>query len=310
MTEDKFLSDVLLGLKARPKTLPCKYFYDEAGSRLFEEICALEEYYPTRTERGILERHAGEMASVLPARTALIEYGSGNSSKTRILLEHAPHLSVYVPVDISCDHLYDSTQDLARRLPKLRVEPVCADYTESIELPPIALAAPHRSVFFPGSTIGNFEPAEVVAFLRKVGTVVGSGGSLIVGVDLQKDRATLEAAYNDRKGVTAAFNKNLLNHVNRELSADFDLAGFTHLACFDQTHGRIVMLLISNRPQTVHIGSETISFAEGEAITTEYSYKYTLDGFAELALKAGFQVRRVWMDENRWFSVQHLVRGA
>jgi dimethylhistidine N-methyltransferase len=300
-------------MSAPRKTLPCKYFYDQAGSRLFDEICELEEYYPTRTETGILRQHAVSIASLWPEGTALIEYGSGSSIKTRILLAEAHRLAAYVPVDISCEHLHKSARDLANDHPGLVIVPVCADYTWDFPLPEEARRAAHRSVFFPGSTIGNFTPSEAVRFLSRIRRVVGAGGSLLIGVDLVKDERILRAAYNDARGITARFNLNLLARINRELDGDFDLSSFEHVADYEPRSGRIVMRLVSRRAQFVSIGNTIVTFRAGESITTEYSYKYTLERFAAVAARASFCVDRVWTDPSRLFSVQLLrarrVRG-
>jgi len=300
-----FRADVLRGLTRRPRLLPPKYFYDEAGSRLFDRICELPEYYPSRAELSILEEKAGEMAAEFPPATALVEFGSGSSVKTRRLLAHAPHLSVYVPVDISCAHLRLSCRRLAREFPALPVLPVCADYTRPFVLPEPARSAP-RAAFFPGSTIGNFTPAAAARFLRGVARLVGPGGLLLIGVDLRKDSARLEAAYNDAQGVTAAFNLNLLARINRELGADFDLSAFAHEAVFEEEAGRIVMRLRSLRDQVVRVAKSWIVFRAGESITTEYSYKFAPEEFARLAARAGFALRRTWIDREGLFSV-HLL---
>jgi dimethylhistidine N-methyltransferase len=297
--------EVLQGLRALHKNLPCKYFYDPRGSRLFDQICDLPEYYPTRTEEGILQRHADEMADRLGGdRCTLVEYGSGSSRKTRILLDRLPR-SAYVPIDISGEHLARSAARLAQAYPELTIHPICADYTRPLTLPR------HRDrcsvVFFPGSTIGNFHPADAQAFLRQMAGVCGAGGGILIGVDLRKDPRVLENAYNDARGVTAAFNLNLLHRLNRELDADFDLSHFSHHAPYNPHAGRIEMHLISTRAQTVVIGQARVSFTADEAVLTECSYKYTLEGFAALAAGAGLRVEQVWTDPQQWFSVQYLV---
>lgn len=299
--------DVLAGLAAQPKWLPCKYFYDRRGSELFERICELEEYYPTRTELGIMETSVREMAEALGPGVALVEYGSGSSTKTRILLEALDDPVAYVPVDISRDPLVDSANSLDRRHPDLEVLPVCADFTEAITLPEPRRRARRRVVYFPGSTIGNFDPVEVVAFLSRIRSLVGPGGGLLIGVDLRKDAAILEAAYDDREGVTAAFNKNLLVRLNRELGADFELDHFEHRAVVNEELGRVEMHLVSTVVQTAAVGAESFRFEAGESIHTENSHKFTLEGFAGLAEQAGLAVRRVWTDPGERFSVQYLT---
>ncbi|NBC18968.1 MAG: L-histidine N(alpha)-methyltransferase [Bacteroidetes bacterium] len=297
--------EVLDGLQQTPKQLPSKLFYDARGSRLFDRICELPEYYPTRTEMGIMQRHVDAMAARIGARAMLVEFGSGSSRKTRILLDRLDDLVGYVPIDISKEHLLQSAEDLAEAYPALTIVPVCADYTTTFELPD--LGAERTTVYFPGSTIGNFEPDAARDFLRRIAAIEGAGGGLLIGVDLQKDVATLEAAYNDAQGVTAAFNKNVLARINRELDGTFDLDRFRHRAFYDADEGRIEMHLVSLADQRVVVDGVDIQFDAGETICTEYSYKYSLDGFAELAGAAGFAVAEVWTDADDLFSVQYLV---
>jgi len=304
---DALRADVLRGLAAVPKELPSKYFYDEAGSTLFEQICELEEYYPTRTELGIMRRHAAEMAALLGRRCLLIEYGSGSSIKTRLLLDHLAEPAAYVPVDISGAHLRRSAGALAREYPHVVVLPVCADFTHGVDLPRGGRRPARRVVYFPGSTIGNFTPAEAVALLRQTARLCGAGGGLLLGADLKKDPAVLHAAYNDARGVTAAFNLNLLARLNRELGADFRLDQFRHYAPYNPCHGRIEMYLVSRLEQQVRIGPDRFCFAEGEPIRTEYSYKYSPKDLRALAVAAGFEVRQVWTDDRRYFSVLYLT---
>ena len=303
----RFAGDVLDGLQAPVKTLPCKYFYDEAGSRLFDRICELEEYYPTRTEAAIMQRCAGEMADCLGERLALIEYGSGSSTKTRILLDHLRDAAAYVPIDISREHLLRTAARLSAAYPRLRVLPVCADYTGRYELPDLDGPAARRIVYFPGSTIGNFHPGEAADFLIRIAEVAGSGGGLLIGVDLKKDARLLEAAYNDGKGVTAAFNLNLLERINREVGADFDMDSFRHHAFYNRPFGRIEMHLVSRHRQVVRVAGVEIPFRKGETIWTESSYKYRADEFASLAAQAGFRLERLWTDPVELFSVQYLT---
>jgi len=301
-----FRIDVLAGLGASPKSLPCKYFYDAVGTQLFDRICELREYYPTRTEIGILQQHAREMAWLIGPRARLVELGSGNSTKTRILLDQLPDLDAYVPVDISPEYLARATRELVRDYPALRVAPVVADYTEPFDLPKTERVA--RTVaFFPGSTIGNLEPDDARDFLGVVAGLCQGSGGLLIGVDLKKDRNMLEAAYDDDEGVTAAFNSNILARINRELEGRFDLAAFRHRAFYDEAEGRIEMQLVSLRPQSVQVGASVFRFDEGETITTEYSYKYDVGEFAALAKSAGFTCVRIWTDERRLFSVQYFA---
>jgi L-histidine Nalpha-methyltransferase len=307
---DGFLCDVLHGLRRRRKRLPCKYFYDDAGSALFDRICELDEYYLTRCELDLLRRHAGEMAEAAGPRAALIEYGSGSSLKTRLLLDQLREPAAYVPVDISGEHLNRSAARLRRRYPALPVLPVAADFTQPFELPPLPPPVGRRVVFFSGSTIGNFRPAEAARLLRQMARVCAPDGALPIAADFKKDRAVLEAAYNDSLGVTAAFNLNLLTRINRELHGDFVVEQFRHHAFYNARRGRMEMHLISLTKQTVHLGGAALSFAPGETIRTEYSYKYSPSDFADLAERAGLKVERMWTDEKRWFSAQWLTAQA
>jgi dimethylhistidine N-methyltransferase len=302
-----FLRDVLHGLSRPRKELPCKYFYDARGSRLFDQICELEEYYPTRCELAILREQAAAIAGRLGAGCMLIEYGSGSSVKTCLLLDHARELAAYVPVDISGEHLARSARQLSRRYPRLAVVPVCADFTVPFEVPVLRAPEARRVVYFSGSTIGNFTPEESVPLLRNIARVCGPGGVLLIGVDLRKDPRVLEPAYNDGKGVTAAFNLNLLARINRELGGNLRLDRFRHDAFYDAGHGRIEMHLVSLAKQTVRIGQTVVRFAQGETVCTEYSYKYSLEGFAALAAAAGLHVEGVWTDDRNYFSVQYLT---
>jgi dimethylhistidine N-methyltransferase len=301
-----FLSEAVAGLSQPQKTLPCKYLYDEEGSRLFNEICELEEYYPTRTENQILRDNINEMASLIGSECRLVEFGSGTSTKTRHLLTYLPRVSGYIPIDISGPQLLESAAQLAGEFPDLEICPLEADYNGISEIPDTK-RKPRRTVaFFPGSTIGNFDPAAAVDFMRNIASLCGRDGGLLIGVDRKKPRGILEPAYNDRKGVTARFNLGILARANRELGADFDLSAFLHRAPYNEIHGRIEMRLVSKRAQTVHLDSREFSFEEGEYITTEHSYKYTLPGFAGLALRAGFELVKNWEDRNHLFSVSFL----
>lgn len=304
---DSFHTEVVSGLTQPAKTLPCKFLYDERGSRLFDQICGLPEYYPTRTEMAIMRDAAEEMAALLGPGCRLIEYGSGSSLKTRILLDHAPNLASYVPVDISREHLLKSAQDLAAMYPHLEILPVCADYTQAFTLPAGAHPVRHSVVYFPGSTVGNFHPRQAQDFLTRIAHLCGAGGGLLIGVDLKKSPSILEPAYNDAQGVTAAFNLNLLTRINRELGGDFQLSQWRHDALYNPLEGRIEMHLVSRQAQRVRVGDVTVHFEAGETIHTECSYKYSLDDFDCLAQRAGWTVRRVWTDPQQLFSVQYLV---
>jgi L-histidine Nalpha-methyltransferase len=308
-SRSEFLADVLAGLGRPQKEIPCKWLYDARGSLLFERICELDEYYPTRTELAIMESHARSMAALLGEGCALVEYGSGSSLKTRLLLQHLARPAAYVPVDISAPALGAATERLARAFPGLRILPVCGDFTAPHALPLADLAARRVAVYFPGSTIGNFHKPDVVAFLREIARQCGEGGGLLIGVDLRKERTVLERAYDDARGVTAAFDLNVLVRANRELEADFRLDRFRHEAPFDDRHGRVEMHLVSTVAQLVSVGGETFRFAEGESIWTESSYKYGMREFAALAALAGWRCERTWTDERAWFSVQYLTTG-
>ena len=299
-----FLADALEGLRKPRKELPCKYFYDAAGSALFDAICEQPEYYPTRCELAVMRGHAAEMADRLGRGCLVVEYGSGSSVKTRTLLKHLPRPAAYVPVDISADHLHRAAADLARRFPDVEVHPVAADFTRPFDLPSVATDVNRRVVYFPGSTVGNFAPAEANRLLRNVAELCGPGGMLLIGVDLKKDEAVLNAAYNDAAGVTTRFNKNLLVRMNRELGADFDVAGFDHRAFYNAEFGRVEMHLVSRRAQAVRLGGAMVRFAAGETIHTENSHKYAVAEFAAIAGRAGFCPAGVWTDAKGWFSVQ------
>jgi dimethylhistidine N-methyltransferase len=306
-TTDAFLQDVLAGLRKRPRHLPCKYFYNERGSHLFDQICELDEYYPTRTELAIMDRYAAEMADQIGPGVRLVEYGSGSSVKTRILLDHLQHTLAYVPVDISREHLHRTAEGLSLAYPEIEVLPVCADFTDDFELPEPVYEPSHTAVYFPGSTIGNFRPTEARDLLARIARLVGVGGGLLIGIDLQKRASILEAAYDDRRGVTAEFNLNLLRRINCELDADFAVDQFQHQALYDDVHGRIEMHLVSRRRQVVTISGESFRLAENETICTEYSHKYTIAGFAQMAADVGLHLRRYWTDARRYFAVLHLV---
>ncbi|GAB5535677.1 MAG: L-histidine N(alpha)-methyltransferase [Rubricoccaceae bacterium] len=311
-TLSAFARDVLNGLAARPRSIPSKYFYDERGSELFEQITQLDAYYPTRTERQILTTHAAQIAEEIGWRSALIEYGSGSSEKTRILLDalHSKRaLSAYVPVDISADFLATIAEDLRESYPGLPILPVAADYSHAVPLPQLPDDTERRVMFFPGSTIGNLTPDEAQDFLREMAQMLGPKGRLILGSDLAKDQAVLELAYDDPEGVTAAFNKNLLVRMNRELEADATLDAWTHRALYNATEGRVEMHLVSDRDQVLRVGGTAFSFSSGESIHTENSYKYEPGALHQLASEAGFQFRTQWTDPKNWFAVEsyHVV---
>jgi dimethylhistidine N-methyltransferase len=297
------LSDVIAGLFSNPRTLPCKYFYDERGAALFRKICELPEYYITRTEIDILDRHRAEIASQLGPNIELIGLGTGAGTKTRILIEALETPAAYIPVDISEKQLRKSTALFGKILPDLEILPVCADYLQPVVLPSPRHKPARNVVYFPGSTIGNFEPNEALEFLRRIANVSGRGGGLLIGVDLQKDQSVIEAAYNDNAGVTAQFNLNLLARLNREVGADFDLSQWRHRAIYNSEAGRIEMYLISTTDQTVHIGDREFHFRGGEKILTEHSYKHTPEGFIALARQAGFDFVKLWTDDARLFGV-------
>lgn len=297
-------ADVLQGLSAAEKSLPCKYFYDEYGSKLFEKICELPEYYPTRTEMQILDENIGQITVALGERVELIELGSGSSAKTRLLLDRLTRCVAYVPIEISRSRLAESAAELMRAYEHIEILPVCADFTAELVVPNPSVEPRRRVWFFPGSTIGNFAESQAVALLGTMARASQSGDQLLLGIDLRKDPEVLVRAYDDEAGVTAAFNKNLLRRINRELGADFDLDRFAHEAVWDEERGRMEMRLHSLADQTVHIGDRTIPFANGERIFTEASHKYGLDEFEGLAAQVGFRRRSVWTDPQQLFSVQ------
>jgi dimethylhistidine N-methyltransferase len=302
-----FESDVLAGLNATPKHVPPKYFYDEAGSHLFERITELPEYYPTRCEMGILRAHAADIGKLIPDGAALVEFGSGSNQKARILLAAARQLGSYVPVDICGEMLEREAAELRLDFPRINILPVTADFCFPFELPVEAKAAPMRVGFFPGSTIGNFEPHEAAAFLRHAGRMLGPGARLIIGADLIKPAEVLNAAYNDAAGVTAQFNLNLLTRINRELGGTFKLDSFEHHAFYNSERHRIEMHLASNKRQKVRVAHRIIEFRAGETIHTENSYKYSLESFAALARGSGWTPVSVWTDAGGNFSVHALV---
>ncbi len=303
---DEFRAAVLRGLAAPQKWLPCKYFYDAAGSELFERICELPEYYPTRCELAILRAHAREMVDVLGDSCMLIEYGSGSGRKTRLLLDQLAPPLAYVPVDIARQQLRESAVALSQEYPHVQVLPMCADFTRPLSPPALDGRVRRRVVFFPGSTIGNLTRDETLRLLRQTARLCGPDGGLLLGADLKKDPRIIEAAYNDRQGVTAAFNLNLLVRMNRELAGDFNPAAFWHHAFYNPGPGRIEMHLVSRQDQRVRVAGREFEFRAGESICTEHSHKYTHRDLRKLAECSGFEVARIWTDPREQFTVQYL----
>lgn len=305
VSQDELRREVIEGLSRPQKSIPSKYFYDERGSELFEAISELEEYYPTRTELAIMEEYIAEMAAAVGPRVELIEPGSGSSRKTRLLLDALNDPAAYVPIDISGEFLNLVVEGLRSDYPELAIRPVRADYTRPFEIDDDDLSYRRRVVYYPGSTIGNFEPGKARAFLDLIANLVGPGGGLLIGVDLKKDKEILEAAYNDAGGVTAEFNRNMLKRMNRELGANFEVQNFDHNAFYNEEEGRIEMHLVSREEQHVEIGRIAFLFREGESIHTENSYKYSVDEFRELAADR-FDLQEVWTDSEELFSVLYL----
>lgn len=303
-----FRDDVVAGLSKVQKTLPAKYFYDEAGSRLFDRICDLPEYYPTRTELGILGENAAAMAECCGPQALLIELGAGSLTKIRFILKELDRPAGFIPVDVSGEHLRAASKELQRDFPKLDIREVAADFTRPFRLP----NPPHRKrvVYFPGSTLGNFEVAEADALLRRIAALAGPGGGLLLGIDLVKSKPILEAAYNDAAGVTAAFNLNLLARINRELDGDFDLHAFEHRAFYDPKLARIEMHLRSTVDQVVAVAGGEFRFAAGETIHTENSHKYDLEELASRAAGCGLRLTHGWTDPKRWFAVAYFESTA
>lgn len=298
-----FYAEVIQGLHRKPKLIPPKFFYDEAGSKLFDAICEVPEYYPTRTEMALLYEHADEIAALIGKECLLIEPGSGSSQKVRLLLD-ALQPAAYMPMDISRAHLLNAAQQLSEDYPWLEVHATCVDFTTEMKLrfcPPSV----HKVAFFPGSSIGNFEPADAIGFLRNMANMVGSGGGLLIGVDLKKEHNILNAAYNDAQGVTAEFNLNLLTRINHELGGQFNINAFKHKAFYNPRMGRIEMHLASRENQIIVVGDEAVNFKEAETIHTESSYKYTVEEFSGLAQAAGFELVTVWTDADDLFSLHY-----
>jgi dimethylhistidine N-methyltransferase len=305
--QERFLAEVLGGLRKAQKELPSKYFYDERGAALFERICTLEEYYIPATEAAIMEASIEEMVELIGPRVQLIEYGSGDCMKVRVLLNHLEDAAAYLPIDISQEQLVRESEDLEIQYPDLDILPVCADYTSDFKLPVPKRRAERTVVYFPGSTIGNFDPVPAQNFLRHIAEVCGVGGGLLIGVDLKKDPVLLHRAYNDSEGVTAEFNLNLLRRINNQLDADFEPDWFEHYAFYNPKENRVEMHLVSMKEQVVHVAGHSIYFAQGESIWTESSYKFSPEEFEHLAATAGFKVEKLWTDKHRMFSVQYLV---
>jgi L-histidine N-alpha-methyltransferase len=302
------LAGILEGLRRRQKNLSPKYFYDERGSELFDEICDLPEYYPTNTELSIMQQHVGDMAKRIGPQASLIEFGSGSSLKIRILLQHLEQLAAYVPVDISREHLIKAADAISRDFPDIEVLPVAADFTQPFELPNPQVMPIRNVVYFPGSTIGNFSPDAAHQLLQVMHHEAGENGALLIGIDLQKDIQVIERAYNDSAGVTARFNLNILRRINREFGTNFNLDNFRHRAAYNSEYGRIEMHLISQCKQSVLLAGERVDFVAGEELLTEYSHKYTYEGFANLAECAGFKVDATWTDADQMFAVQYCLR--
>lgn len=300
---DGFAADVVAGLSARRKAIPPKWLYDARGSELYELICEQPEYYPPRVETGLLERHGREIAAAVGPEALVFEYGAGSARKTALLLDALARPAAYVPVDISREALLPAAETLGRRFPRLSIRPVVADFGEPVALP--LDAAPGRRVaFFPGSTIGNLDPQDAVALLRRMAQQAGRGGALVIGVDLPKDEATLVRAYDDARGVTAAFDLNLLARINRELAGDFPLDAFRHLSRWDPRLSRVEMHLRAGRRLVAHAACATFAFAEGETIHTESAYKWEPRAFDALAAIAGWRPERTWTDDRAWFAVK------
>ena len=304
--EGDFLGDVVKGLSSTPKTLPCKYFYDERGSRLFDRICELPEYYPTRTEAALMRAKADEMAALIGPGAQILEYGCGSIEKVRVLLDALEAPAAYVAVDISREHLRAAAETLAADYPDLAVHAICADFSLPFRVPG-DLPGRRRVGFFPGSTIGNFDRAAAEDFLARAAGMAGRGGGFLVGADLKKDEAVLHAAYSDSAGVTAAFNLNLLRRINDELGGNFDLDAFAHRAFYNRDKGRIEMHLACREAQRIDVAGHVFTLAAGETIHTENSHKYEIDEFQEMGRRAGFAPKAVWTDADRLFSVHFFV---
>ena len=309
LESNDFRDSLLHGLGGDHKKIPSRFFYDAIGSELFELITELPEYYPTRCEAEVLKTHGAEIADALTDVAAIVEFGSGSSIKTEILLHQMTDLLLYVAIDVSPSALADAQKRLAQKFPDLCVKTIVADFSNRVPLPD-SLQSVEKAGFFPGSTIGNFQPHEAVHLLRKFSDTLGNAGHLVIGIDLKKPSAVLNRAYNDTRGVTAKFNLNLLRRANREAAANFDLSAFRHHAAYDPDTGGIDMYLISSKAQTVTIDGQPVSFGKDEAIHTEHSHKYDLDEFKHVAAKGGWRAERVWMDDASMFAVIDLVAAA
>ena len=306
-----FLKDVVWGLRQRQKQIACKYFYDERGSKLFDDICRLEEYYPTRTETALLKTYGKEISNYIGPEVCLIEYGCGSLIKTRILIDALERPFLFIPIDISEEHLLRASQDLATQYQELIVLPQVADFTKPIVLPNRARSKNLKCVgFFPGSTIGNFSPIEAINFLKSISKTIGPNGGLLIGVDMKKDAKILIQAYDDNSGVTASFNLNLIKRINKELGGDFDISTFRHRAIYNDIKGRIELHLVSLKKQIVKIQNFEFSFEKNETIHTENSYKYHKREFTSLAEQAGFLTIKTWVDEKKLFSIYYLKSGS
>lgn len=304
-----FHQEVLLGLQQPQKAIPPKFLYDQSGSQLFDEICTLEEYYLTRSEIRILQANALEIADLIGG-SILIEFGSGSCQKIKILLEVLPLLKAYIALDISKDHLRESCLKLAEIYSWIRIIGVCADYSQPLELPSeLSLQSSHKVGFFPGSSVGNFDPTEAIGFLKNAAKVLQPHGGFLIGVDLKKDPTIIEPAYDDEKGVSAEFALNVLRRINRELKADFQTEEFRYRATYEADTGRVAMGLVSLRDQSVHIDGLKICFEKGELLLTENSYKYSISEFQNLAKQAGYQPKSVWTDPDEWYSLHYLHLG-
>ena len=301
------LDEVLTGLALPQKSLSPKFFYDQIGSELFDQICLLPEYYVTRTEVALLNTVIPELKPYIPAQYNLFELGSGSSDKVRALLDESPP-EAYICIDISADHLQNAAESLGKDYPKIDVHALCIDYSEAWSVP-LALKSPNRLAFFPGSSIGNFSPQDAETLLKQVAKLVGPSGWLLIGVDLEKSVKVLESAYNDKQGITEAFNKNALLNLNQLLGCSFDVDNFTHRAFYNDKEHRIEMHLVAQRAHSIELAGQRINFNKNESIHTENSYKYTLDSFANLAEKSGFEIQKQWVDESKLFSV-HLCRAT
>lgn len=305
--QSAMLDEVISGLVKQQKQLPSKYFYDQCGSDLFEQISYLDEYYLTDCEKEILKENIKEIAEYIGSNVMLIELGSGNSYKTRFLLEELSEMSTYIPVDISEEYLLKTVNQLRLEYPKISIIPIFADYTSHFDLPVSGSDNQKQIVFFPGSTIGNFDLKEVRSFLSNIAEIIAEDSEMLIGVDLKKEAEVLEAAYNDQQGITAQFNKNIIKHINRKLGADFTIDKFKHKAFYNEQAGRVEMHLVSAEQQTVTIDDTVFQFEEGESIHTENSYKYSIDEFEEL-VSEWYNVKKVWTDEKDYFSLQYLVK--